>query len=223
MGQVRSDSLLRLWDQIRADKSFAHLRTEGVRLVPGIGSSRPLAMVVGEAPGATENQRREPFCGASGRVLAQLMELAGLRAREDRGCEDICHPGEGCCGGPFREPKEPNVWLTNSIKFRPPGNRTPNFGEIQQARRYLRREWQLIGRPRLIVAVGSVAADAIGAHPIRMQRGCLFPMSDGETWICYQYHPAYGLRNPKIQPMMERHWEQLGEEIERMKEELEWE
>lgn len=216
MGKVDGAGLLDLWDDIREDEAFKHLRTPGVRLVPGIGSSRPLAMVVGEAPGATENERGEPFCGASGRVLHQLMALAGLRAHWVGKQTGLRVPPRCAEGVP------PNVWLTNAIKFRPLGNRTPNVREQWDARPYLLREWRLIGQPRLIVAVGSVAADTINAHPIRMQRGVLHPMRDGKTWICYQFHPAYGLRNAKAQPMMERHWEQLGQEIGEMREELRW-
>jgi len=217
MGKVDHAALIDLWDEIREAKEFAHLQTKGIRLVPGTGSSRPLAMVVGEAPGATENAREEPFCGASGQVLHQLMELAGLRSKPGVG---LRFRWEGDVNG---EEVPQNVWLTNAIKFRPPGNRTPNVREQWDARPYLLREWKLIGRPRLIVAVGSVAADTINAHPIRMQRGELHPMRDGKTWICYQYHPAYGLRNTKAQPTMERHWEQLGQAIGEMREELQWE
>lgn len=201
MVRVDEAGLVDLWEDIKADPNFAHLRTPGIRLVPGYGASRPLAFVVGEAPGATENERGEPFCGASGRVLHQLMDLAGLRSKSQ---------------GPIGSGRTANVWLTNAVKFRPPGNRTPNFRECWDSKDYLLREWKLVGKPRLIVAVGSVAADVINAHPLRMQRGELFPMRDGKTWICYQYHPAYGLRNPRFQPAMERHWEQLGEAIGEM-------
>ncbi len=205
-----SEDLLDLWDDIRKDPRFRHLRTEGIRLVPGTGSERPLAMVVGEAPGANENARGIPFCGASGQVLHQLMALAGLRANwygKLTGARVI----PGCAEG-----IPPNVWLTNAIKFRPPGNRTPTIGELLAAQPYLRREWTAVGRPRLIVAVGSAAASALNVHHSIPSRGELYQLKDGKTWICYQYHPAYGLRNPKIQPSMERHWEQLGTAIGEM-------
>lgn len=217
MGRTDEGGLIDLWEEIEEDPAFSHLRNPGVRLVPGIGSSRPLAMVVGEAPGATENSLREPFCGASGQVLHQLMALAGLRAHWT-GKQTGFRVPPGCAEG-----VPPNVWLTNAIKYRPPGNRTPNVREQWDARPYLLREWKLIGKPRLIVAVGSVAADTINAHPIRMARGQLFRMRDNRTYICYQYHPAFGLRGgPERQAMLERHWEQLGEEIEEMREELRW-
>lgn len=202
----RAEKLDELWDDIRSDPEFSHLRTKGIRLVPGIGSLRPFAFVVGEAPGATENTRLEPFCGKSGRVLHQLMALAGLYAKDAY----TAHPD-----GTITD--DVNVWLTNAVKFRPPGNRTPNIREQWAARPYLLREWKILGRPKLIVAVGSVAADTINAHPIRMQRGQLFPMRDGKTWICYQYHPAWALRGgDDKKEMVERHWEQLGAEIKEM-------
>jgi uracil-DNA glycosylase len=215
MGRVDEAGLIDLWEDIEQDPAFAHLRdyAANIHLVPGIGASRPLAMIVGEAPGATENARREPFCGASGQVLHQLMALAGLSAHWVGFATGVRVP-PGCAEG-----IPPNVWLTNAIKYRPPGNRTPTVGEQIAARPYLRREWKLIGRPRLIVAVGSVAAHTIGAHPTRTQRGVLRRMQDHKTWICYQCHPAYGLRNPAIQPTMERHWEQLREDMK----ELQWE
>ena len=217
--------LIDLWEEIEQDPAFAHLRTPGINLVPGIGSSRPLAMVVGEAPGATENSRREPFCGASGRVLHELMGLADLFAREDRGCEDICHPGQGCCGGPFREAREPNVWLTNAVKYRPQGNRTPNVGETLAAQSYLRREWYLIGRPRLIICVGSTAANTLNVHiPSAMMKGELYRLRDKRTWVSYQYHPAWRFHGDqgKKQEMMQRQWEHMGAMIQGMRKELRW-
>lgn len=222
MGSVDKAGLIDLWEEIEEDPAFAHLRTPGIVLVPGYGASRPLAMVVGEAPGATENSRKEPFCGASGQVLHQLMALAGLRAYWTGKQTGVRVP-PGCAEG-----VPPNIWLTNSIKYRPMGNRTPNIREQWDARPYLLKEWRLIGRPRLIVAVGNVAAGAINAHPIKMQKGVLFPMRDGKTYICYQYHPAFGLygsedMQEQRRNMMERQWEQLGEEIKEMGKELRWE
>lgn len=214
MGKVDHAGLIDLWDEIRVDPAFSHLRQPGIHLVPGYGAERPLAMVVGEAPGATENERGEPFCGASGQVLHQLMALAGLYAKRVSG---LAKGDE-----PFRY-KNPNIWLTNAIKFRPPGNRTPNVLETLRAKPYLLQEWRLIGRPRLIVCVGNAAANTLMVHQVgAMRRGELYQTRDRKTYICYQYHPAYGLRNPKAQPVMERQWELMGEMIQEMKERLRW-
>jgi DNA polymerase len=210
------EDLTDLHEAYRADPDFRHLRTEGIRLVPGIGASPAKALVIGEAPGATENDRGEPFCGASGNVLTQLMALAGLYARPYA-------PGKKQPKGECEE-LPPNVWLTNAVKYRPPGNRTPWFTEIAASAQYLKMEWQFVGRPRLIVCVGSVAATAIGQHtPSRVRRGELYPLKDGRTWIAYQFHPAYGLRGgPERRAQMESQWETMGELIESMREELAW-
>lgn len=218
MGRVDEAGLEDLWEEIREDPRFVHLRTPGTVLVPGIGSSRPLAMVVGEAPGATENARKEPFCGASGQVLHQLMALAGLRAHWT-GRQTGFRVPPGCAEG-----VEPNVWLTNAVKFRPPGNRTPAAGEILAAQPYLRREWTLVGKPRLIVCVGSVAAATLGVHsPSYTIRGDLYRLRDGKTYVAYQYHPAFGLRGgDERKARMEEQWENMGKVIQEMREELRW-
>lgn len=206
---VRATDLTDLYQQIRNDAAFDHLRTDGIRLVPGIGAERPKVMVVGEAPGATENEQGRPFCGVSGQVLDQLMALAGLYATE------------WFEGGAIR--REPNVWLTNTVKYRPPGNRTPWFTEIAHSVAYLRQEWALIGKPRLIVCVGSVAAQAIGAHtPSQVTRGQFYGLKAG-VWVCYQYHPAYGLRGgPDRQRKLEAQWEIMGLNILAREKELGW-
>jgi DNA polymerase len=211
MGTLDDEALADLHERIRRDAAFDHLRVDGVRLVSGIGSEEPIAMVVGEAPGATENELGRPFCGVSGQVLDQLMSLAGLYATE------------WFEGGAIR--REPNVWLTNTVKYRPPGNRTPWFTEIAASVEHLRAEWRAIGKPRLIVCVGSVAATAIGAHtPSRVNRGELYPLRGG-VWVAYQFHPAYGLRGgPERQAALERQWETMGELLRDpyMREELGW-
>lgn len=209
MGRVDEAGLIDLWEEIGEDPHFNELRNyaKNIRLVPGIGASRPNAMVVGEAPGATENAQGRPFCGSSGEVLHQLMGLAGLYAEERM-------------DGALR--RDPNVWLTNTVKYRPPGNRTPILREILAATPHLRREWSLVGKPRLIVCVGTVAAVAIGPHmPSQVIRGNLYPLKTG--YIAYQYHPAWGLRGGNDRKeMMERQWEEMGRQIEEVREELRW-
>ena len=218
MGALDDEALADLHERIRRDAAFDHLREDGIRLVPGIGSEEPIAMVVGEAPGATENESGEPFCGASGHVLDQLMELAGLRARP-------WYPENGAEADRLDGVVPPNVWLTNTVKYRPPGNRTPWFTEVAASAEHLRAEWRAIGKPRLIVCVGSVAATAIGVHnPSRVTRGEIYPLRNN-VWVAYQFHPAYGLRGgPERQAALERQWETMGELLRDpyMREELGW-
>jgi len=109
-----SESVADIYEDIREDPLFEHLRTAHIRLVPGIGSQSATYLLVGEAPGATENTKGRPFCGASGRVLDQLMGVAGISVTETIGQDGIR--------------RDANAWLTNVVKYRPPGNRTPTLG-----------------------------------------------------------------------------------------------
>jgi uracil-DNA glycosylase len=228
--------------EISEDPFWDHLRVPGIRMVPGFGPTRPRVMIVGEAPGATENARGRPFCGPSGAVLEQLMAVAGLQA-EDRPWGTGSNPAEPAGVDPA------NAYLTNVVKYRPPGNRTPSLPEIMHARDgfrqervsagfkktldtslpegagSLRREWQALGGPRLIVCVGSVAHTAL--HPCNWEslsnwvgrpvtKHLASPTQEGGLggyWFVSQYHPAYGMRRPNMQGPMERDWEELGEFI----------
>lgn len=184
------EHLADVYEAYRSDRRFDHLRTAGIVLVPGDGSSRPRVLIVGEAPGATENTTRKPFTGASGRVLRSLItDVAGL--------------------------EESDYFITNTVKYRPPGNRTPTFEEVAYSVPYLRREWSALGRPKVLVAVGGTAFDALwpqdwartggithyAGKPRTVKGGCAL-------WT--MFHPAYGLRNAKVRPLMEQHWQEFG-------------
>jgi uracil-DNA glycosylase len=183
-------NLADVYDAYRGDPAFDHLRTDGIVLVPGEGSSRPNVLIVGEAPGATENTLRRPFVGASGRVLRSLItDSAGL------GAEDY--------------------FITNTVKYRPPGNRTPYPEEISASVTYLRQEWSALGRPRILVAVGGVAIQALIptlTGGVLRNAGRAFVLNGAtESWP--MIHPSYGLRNPNARPDMEKHWAALGERV----------
>ncbi len=184
MGETVED----VYEAIREDREWDHLRTPGIVLVPGEGASRPKLFICGEAPGATENTARRPFQGASGQVLRSLIT----------DCAEL-------------EPED--YFITNVVKYRPPGNRTPTPGEQIRALPYLRREWKALGRPPVLVAVGATAKNVLAGPVIpsvTQSAGQPWPMS-GERWVWPMLHPAYGLRNPNVRPQMERHWERLGE------------
>jgi uracil-DNA glycosylase len=187
--RVTAATLDDLWEAYRSDRKFDHLRLPGIRLVAGEGSLRPVAFVVGEAPGAQENTEGRPFVGASGQVLRQLMAMAYL--------------------------SQENSWITNTVKYRPPNNRTPVYREILDSQPYLLREWELLQRPRVIVAVGGVAAQALlpgEFGPMYTRVGQPRLARDGRTWVYTQYHPAFGLRGgDDRKEQLERHWERMGE------------
>lgn len=186
--------LIELEEAYSADTAFKHLRTSGIRYVPGTGVLNPSVMLVGEAPGAQENTRGEPFVGPAGRVLRDLMRVAGLYV--DR-----------------------NAFLTNVVKYRPPGNRTPVLAEIQASRPYLRREWKAVGKPSILVAIGGVAWQATGPPKpggILVNAGKPVTRKNPPVWtIVPMVHPAFALRNNDYRPKVERHWELFGQWLKR--------
>ena len=138
--------------------------------VPGEGSPVAEVMLVGEAPGAKEDETGRPFVGAAGRLLDALLAEAGL-ARAD-------------------------VFITNVVKARPPGNRDPRAAEVAHSLPWLEAQLALI-QPRLLVPLGRhalarFAADAkiseVHGQVVERDGRRLFPM----------YHPAAALRNPRL-------------------------
>ena len=150
------------------------------RTVPGVGDTHADWLLVGEAPGAEEDAKGEPFVGQAGRLLDNMLAALGL----SRGA---------------------NVYIANVLKCRPPGNRTPEPLETEACRPYLDRQIELI-RPRLIVALGKSAATtllnvdaSIASLRGRVHRYRGVP-------LVVTYHPAYLLRNL---PDKAKAWEDL--------------
>ncbi len=137
--------------------------------VPGVGDTRAEWLFVGEAPGAEEDAKGEPFVGQAGRLLDNMLAALGLaRGR--------------------------NVYIANVLKCRPPSNRTPEPREVDACRPYLDRQIELI-QPRLIVALGkSAATTLLGVEAtIASLRGRVHRY--GGVPLVVTYHPAYLLRN----------------------------
>jgi uracil-DNA glycosylase family 4 len=185
------ERLLDLYDEIDEDPNFKGLRRPGIKLVRGDGAhnvERARVMVIGEAPGAQENGAGKPFVGKSGRVLDGLLALAGFHR-----CD---------------------VFVTNVVKYRPEGNATPSLYDQIKGQEYLREEWAIV-QPRLTICVGAVAHQMVSENGSVMSlsatpRGQLWSfgrLEDGsQAWVTSQFHPAFGLRNPKMRPNMERDW-----------------
>lgn len=205
-----------VYEEIREADCWDHLREPGIVLVKGKGQTvGPMALVVVGAPGATENTKRRPLCGPSGRVLTGMMSLAGLYT-EDDACLGACGSPHSQYDCPHRTDVRANAFLTNAIKYRLPGNRVPNSLEVQNARESLRQEWIALGRPKLIVAVGSVARLAVAPLNYDDRKtgpGDWIALSDGETYVWVQYHPSYGLQHPEARPLMEAQWERMGKTL----------
>lgn len=138
-------------------------------IVFGAGNEQAKLVFVGEGPGLDEDIQGEPFVGAAGQLLTRIIRAINLR-RED-------------------------VYICNIIKCRPPKNRNPEPDEIEACKPFLLKQLDAIG-PRLICALGSVAAQALleTAAPIGILRGRFHSFRGVK--LMPTYHPAYLLRNP---------------------------
>src|SRR6516164_2594291 len=121
----------RLFDEVRACRlcPLHATRTQGVL---GVGPKRADWLVIGEAPGAEEDRRGEPFVGAAGQLLDAMLRAIGL----DR---------------------HTNVYIANVLKSRPPNNRDPRPEEVEACLPYLVRQIALL-QPKIMLAVGRIAA-----------------------------------------------------------------
>lgn len=142
-------------------------------LVFGEGNPRAALMVVGEAPGEEEDLQGRPFVGRAGALLTRMLRAIGM--------------------------ERPEVYITNVVKCRPPQNRTPRPDEIAACIPTLRRQIEAI-RPRVILALGGVAARALLESPegITKLRGRVHRR--GDVAVVPTYHPAFLLRNPLRKP-----------------------
>ena len=145
------------------------LRKGCTQTVFGVGDEQADWMLVGEAPGAEEDRRGEPFVGQAGKLLDNMLAALGLKRGE-------------------------NVYIANVIKCRPPGNRNPEPGEVARCSPHLLRQVELI-RPKLIVAMGRFAVQALldTDATIASLRGRLHRYHG--VPLVVTYHPAYLLRN----------------------------
>ncbi len=155
--------------------------------VPGEGASRPLVLVVGEAPGAEEDRTGRPFVGPAGQYLDTW--LAATRV------------------GPEGQPlsRLANTYIANVVKCRPPGNRDPQPDEAGACIGYLQRQIALL-RPRAILALGRTAArHLLGVESgVGTARGRSFEL--GSIPAVVTYHPSAVLRDPSLKRPV---WEDL--------------
>ncbi|MGD9788734.1 MAG: uracil-DNA glycosylase family protein [Sulfuricellaceae bacterium] len=152
-------------------------RTQGVF---GVGDENADWLIVGEAPGADEDAKGEPFVGQAGKLLDNMLKSIGLK----RGV---------------------NVYIANVLKSRPPGNRNPEPEEVEACVPYLKRQIELI-RPKLILASGRFAVQFLLGREasIASLRGRVHDYQG--IPVIVTYHPAYLLRNL---PEKAKAWEDL--------------
>jgi uracil-DNA glycosylase family 4 len=139
-------------------------------IVFGKGAGNAELMFIGEGPGAEEDRRGEPFVGPAGRLLDRMLAAVGLKTSQ--------------------------VYITNIVKCRPPGNRDPQAEEVAACRPFLEEQVRAVG-PKIICTLGKPAANALLGNqaPISALRG---------NWQRFMgvpllptFHPAYLLRSPE--------------------------
>ena len=148
----------------------------------GVGHARAHWMVVGEAPGEQEDLRGEPFVGPAGRLLDQMLAALGL-TRAETAPE----------GAPALTPDR-QVYIANTLKCRPPGNRNPEPAELARCEPFLVRQIELV-QPQVILAMGRFAVQALlrTDEPVGRLRGRVHRYQG--VPLIVTYHPAYLLRN----------------------------
>jgi uracil-DNA glycosylase family 4 len=158
---------------------------QATNLVPGEGDAKARVVLVGEAPGAGEDRSGRPFVGPAGKLLDQLLEAAGLR-RED-------------------------VFITNVVKARPPGNRDPRADEVAHHLPWLEAQLDVV-RPRVVVPLGRHALARFApdlkiseAHGRAVER-------DGRT-LFPLYHPAAALHAQRLRETLFDDARALGEAL----------
>lgn len=150
---------------------LCELHQSRTQTVFGVGSHTAEWLIIGEAPGAEEDRRGEPFVGRAGQLLTAMLAALGLKREE--------------------------VYIANMLKCRPPGNRDPRPEEVLSCEPYLQRQISLL-RPKIILVVGRIAAQSLlrVTTPIGKLRGQRYAYGADNIPLIVTYHPAYLLRSP---------------------------
>ena len=187
---IEGDSLETIANEVKTCQRCELWRTR-TNAVPGSGNHTADVMFVGEGPGWHEDQQGLPFVGASGKFLDELMSLAGLRRAD--------------------------VFITNIVKNRPPGNRDPLPDEIAACNGYLDRQIAVI-KPAMIVTLGRYSMGKwFPGDKISKIHGQ--PKRFGAFTVVPMYHPAAGLRAPAVREQIEADFAKLPAAIERARRE----
>jgi len=170
------------WDALRAAVAACTrcaLHETRTQTVFGVGNPDADWMIIGEAPGAEEDRRGEPFVGRAGKLLDEMLLAVGQ--------------------------SRASVFIANVLKCRPPNNRDPSQDEAAACRPYLERQIALV-QPGIILAVGRIAAQQLlqSDAPVGRLRGRVHRL--GGIPLVVTYHPAYLLRSPS---QKRKSWEDL--------------
>jgi uracil-DNA glycosylase len=139
------------------------------------GNPQAKLMIIGEAPSENDDEQGIPFVGRAGKLLDKILESVGIDREKD-------------------------VYITNVVKCRPPGNRVPTPQEAAQCKGFLEAQIQFVA-PKLILLAGSTAMQNVlqNKNPISKVRGNWFEYRNGARVMCI-FHPSYLLRNDSREP-----------------------
>ncbi len=167
----RPEAMRVIQQDIGPNCTRCRLGTQGRKqVVFGVGNLSADIMFIGEAPGADEDAKGEPFVGRAGQLLNNMINAMGIR-RED-------------------------VYIANICKCRPPNNRTPEKDECATCSPFLMRQIEVI-KPKILVALGAIAAKTLlnSTDSMSNLRGRFYDFRG--TKLAVTYHPAYLLRDPR--------------------------
>lgn len=177
------------WEELREkclNCQACGLRRTCTQVVFGVGDPNAEVLFIGEAPGANEDQQGEPFVGRAGKLLDDMLAMIGLSRK--------------------------NIYITNSVKCRPPENRDPLGEEKDACRSYLRQQVRLM-KPKIIVCLGRISAMELIKPDFKISRehGQFFDRNG--TLMMALYHPAALLRDPRKKPETFEDLKRLQEKI----------
>jgi uracil-DNA glycosylase family 4 len=191
----RGQRIAALREKVLVCTKCSHLAAFRHTVVFGVGNPSADLMFVGEAPGADEDLRGEPFVGRAGELLTRIIETMGFR-RDD-------------------------VYIANVLKCRPDipegtsGNRQPALDEMQTCLPYLRAQIEII-QPKVMVALGGVAMRGLfeTSEPMKSLRGRWHDF--GNIPVMATFHPSYLLRNQALSEKR-KVWEDMLQVLERLR------
>ena len=174
------DELKKIKEEVLSCKKCPLYKTRTYPVI-GQGNHQTKIIFIGEAPGLSEDKTGRPFCGEAGKVLDELLESAGI--------------------------KRGQVYISNILKCRPPGNRDPKMEEIKACTPYLERQIKII-KPKVICALGNYStAYVLGKYDLEDKiqgiskiHGKIF--SADKVKIIPLYHPAAATYNPNMKETM---------------------
>lgn len=187
----KKEELLKVREEI-LKCSLCPLCKTRTQSVPGEGNPDSDVIFIGEGPGANEDKEGIPFCGAAGKFLSQMLSSIGLN-RDD-------------------------VFITNTVKCRPPENRDPLDSEKEACRHFLKKQIEII-KPKIIVLLGKHATkEILGKEGISKLHGKFFRKKDNIIYLPL-YHPAAALYNGSMRDVLLNDFLKIDILLKKIKEE----